>query len=100
MPACLRAYLCACGRAVRALSGGHGSLSDCHYFHHTHTPAPTQRLTHGMLYRKLGKSELVVSEVCLGTMTWGEQCTEEQAHAQLDMAMDEYGVNFVVRALV
>jgi predicted aldo/keto reductase-like oxidoreductase len=56
-----------------------------------------QRLTHGMLYRKLGKSDLVVSEVCLGTMTWGEQTTEEQAHAQLDMAVDEYGVNFVVR---
>ena len=49
-----------------------------------------------MLYRKLGKSDLVVSEVTLGTMTWGEQCTEEQAHAQLDMAFGEYGVNFVV----
>ena len=50
-----------------------------------------------MLYRRLGKSDLVVSEVTLGTMTWGEQCTEEQAHSQLDLACDEYGVNFVVR---
>ena len=62
-----------------------------------HSVKEVERLTHGMLYRKLGKSNLVVSEVCLGTMTWGEQCTEEQAHAQLDMAIDEYGVNFVVR---
>ncbi len=54
-----------------------------------------KRLTHGMLYRKLGKSDLVVSEVALGTMTWGEQVTEEQAHAQLNMAVDEYGVNFI-----
>ena len=65
-----------------------------------HSVKEVERLTHGMLYRKLGKSDLVVSEVCLGTMTWGEQCTEEQAHAQLDMAVDEYGVNFVVRARV
>jgi len=48
-----------------------------------------------MLYRKLGKSDLIVSEVALGTMTWGEQVTEEQAHAQLNMAVDEYGVNFI-----
>ena len=58
-------------------------------------PPPCQRLTHGMLYRKLGKSDLIVSEVALGTMTWGEQVTEEQAHAQLNMAVDEYGVNFI-----
>lgn len=55
-----------------------------------------QRLTHGMLYRRLGKSDLIVSEVGLGTMTWGEQTTEDEAHAQLNMAVDEYGVNFVV----
>jgi len=48
-----------------------------------------------MLYRKLGKSDLIVSEVALGTMTWGEQVTEEQAHAQLNMAFDEYGVNLI-----
>jgi len=59
------------------------------------TQPPHQRLTHGMLYRKLGKSDLIVSEVALGTMTWGEQVTEEQAHAQLNMAVDEYGVNFI-----
>jgi len=47
-----------------------------------------------MKYRKLGASELQVSEVCLGTMTWGEQNTEEEAHQQIDFAIDE-GINFI-----
>lgn len=47
-----------------------------------------------MKYRTLGKSDLLVSEVCLGTMTFGEQNTEAEAHAQLDRAF-ELGVNFV-----
>ncbi len=45
-----------------------------------------------MEYRKLGQSDLKVSTVCLGTMTWGEQNTERQAHEQLDYAWD-HGVN-------
>ena len=32
-------------------------------------------------------TDLVVSEVCLGTMTWGEQNSEADAHAQLDRAV-------------
>ena len=47
-----------------------------------------------MRYKKLGGSDLNVSEICLGTMTFGEQNTEEQSHAQIDMALD-YGVNFI-----
>jgi aryl-alcohol dehydrogenase-like predicted oxidoreductase len=46
-----------------------------------------------MEYRPLGETESKVSAVCLGTMTWGEQNTEAEAHAQMDMAV-EYGVNF------
>lgn len=46
----------------------------------------------GVEYRKLGQSDLKVSTVCLGTMTWGEQNTERQAHEQLDYAWD-HGVN-------
>ena len=42
----------------------------------------------------LGSSDLKVSEICLGTMTFGEQNTEDEAHAQLDMAID-YDVNFI-----
>jgi len=46
-----------------------------------------------MRYRKLGSSDLNVSEVCLGTMTWGEQNTQADADAQIEYALDQ-GVNF------
>lgn len=46
-----------------------------------------------MEYRNLGKSEIKVSSLCLGTMTWGEQNTEQEAHEQLDYAL-ERGINF------
>ena len=47
-----------------------------------------------MQYRPLGTTGLDVSLICLGTMTWGEQNSEAEAHAQLDRAMD-LGINFV-----
>jgi aryl-alcohol dehydrogenase-like predicted oxidoreductase len=47
-----------------------------------------------MKYNKLGSSELSVSEVCLGTMTWGEQNSEAEAHQQLDYAVSR-GINFI-----
>jgi aryl-alcohol dehydrogenase-like predicted oxidoreductase len=47
-----------------------------------------------MDYRKLGGSELKVSAVCLGTMTFGQQNTEVEAHALLDLTA-ERGVNFI-----
>ncbi|NGY06654.1 NADP(H)-dependent aldo-keto reductase [Solimonas terrae] len=47
-----------------------------------------------MQYRPLGRTGLRVSHICLGTMTWGEQNSEAEAHAQLDMALAA-GVNFV-----
>ena len=47
-----------------------------------------------MKYRKLPGTDLEVSEVCLGTMTWGEQNTEADAHAQLDYAL-AHGVNVI-----
>jgi aryl-alcohol dehydrogenase-like predicted oxidoreductase len=47
-----------------------------------------------MQTRKLGASGLDVSLICLGTMTYGSQNTEAEAHAQLDYAID-HGVNFV-----
>ncbi|HVL58130.1 MAG TPA: aldo/keto reductase [Burkholderiaceae bacterium] len=43
---------------------------------------------------KLGRSDLEVSRVCLGTMTWGQQATEAQAHSQLDRAL-ERGIDFI-----
>ncbi|MCX7892821.1 MAG: aldo/keto reductase [Burkholderiales bacterium] len=42
----------------------------------------------------LPNTELSVSRACLGTMTWGEQNTEREAHAQLDCAV-AHGVNFI-----
>lgn len=47
-----------------------------------------------MQYRKLGKTDIDVSVIALGTMTWGEQNTEAEAHAQLDYAV-ERGVNLI-----
>jgi len=46
-----------------------------------------------MQYRKLGISDLNVSLLCLGTMTWGEQNTEAEAFTQMDMAINA-GINF------
>jgi aryl-alcohol dehydrogenase-like predicted oxidoreductase len=47
-----------------------------------------------MEYRRLGRTDIKVSALCLGTMTWGGQNTEADAHWQLDTALD-YGVNFL-----
>lgn len=44
--------------------------------------------------RKLGRTDIRVPSICLGTMTWGEQNTEAEGHAQLDYALDR-GVNFL-----
>jgi aryl-alcohol dehydrogenase-like predicted oxidoreductase len=46
-----------------------------------------------MQYRKLGTTDIDVSVICLGTMTWGNQNTQDQGHAQMDYALDQ-GVNF------
>lgn len=46
-----------------------------------------------MRYRKLGSTDLTVSEICLGTMTWGTQNTQDEAFAQMDHALDA-GVTF------
>ena len=46
-----------------------------------------------MKYRKLGHTDIDVSVICLGTMTWGEQNTPAQAFEQMDYAVAR-GVNF------
>lgn len=48
-----------------------------------------------MQKRKLGSSDLEVPVICLGTMNWGQQNTEQEAHAQLDYAITERGLNFI-----
>ena len=47
-----------------------------------------------MQYRQLGRTDLNVSALCLGTMTWGEQNTAAEAFAQIDRAK-AYGINFM-----
>jgi aryl-alcohol dehydrogenase-like predicted oxidoreductase len=47
-----------------------------------------------MQYRRLGSTDLNVSLICLGTMTWGQQNTPAEGQAQLDYAVDR-GVNFI-----
>ena len=46
-----------------------------------------------MDYRPLGRTDIAVSAICLGTMTWGQQNTEAEGHAQMDYALDR-GINF------
>ena len=46
-----------------------------------------------MNYKKLGNTDLDVSTICLGTMTWGEQNNQKEAFEQMDYALD-CGVNF------
>jgi aryl-alcohol dehydrogenase-like predicted oxidoreductase len=47
-----------------------------------------------MKHRPLGRTGLTVPEICLGSMTWGSQNSEAEAHAQMDYAVDQ-GVNFI-----
>ena len=46
-----------------------------------------------MNYKNLGNTDLKVSTICLGTMTWGEQNTQDEAFEQMNFALDQ-GVNF------
>ena len=45
-------------------------------------------------YNTLGRTDLKVSALCLGSMTWGTQNTAAEGHAQIDMALD-HGINFI-----
>ncbi len=47
-----------------------------------------------MKYKRLGRTDIEVSLLCLGSMTWGEQNTETEAYEQLDYAVDS-GINFI-----
>ncbi|PKA82736.1 aryl-alcohol dehydrogenase-like predicted oxidoreductase [Ulvibacter sp. MAR_2010_11] len=47
-----------------------------------------------MKYTQLPNTTLEVSKICLGTMTWGQQNSEAEGHAQLDLALEK-GINFV-----
>lgn len=57
------------------------------------TPPPGTASAASMEYRRLGRTDLKVSAICLGTMNFGEQCDEAEGHRQMDLALDR-GVNF------
>jgi aryl-alcohol dehydrogenase-like predicted oxidoreductase len=47
-----------------------------------------------MQFKELGRTGISVSQICLGTMTWGQQNTEAEAHEQIEYALDA-GINFM-----
>ena len=47
-----------------------------------------------MQYKKLGRTEIEVSTLCLGSMTWGTQNSEAEGHGQIDISLD-HGINFI-----
>ena len=49
-----------------------------------------------MEFRQLGHTDIKVSGICLGTMTWGQQNTESEGHEQMDYSVD-MGVNFLIQ---
>jgi hypothetical protein len=64
-------------------------LSRCH----ATTMAAKKQTT--MPLRQLGSSDLKVSQVGIGAMMFGLETDEAQSHRLLDIAFDEYGVNFI-----
>ena len=47
-----------------------------------------------MKYNELGQSGIKVSELCLGTMTWGSQNSQDDANKQIEVSLD-HGINFL-----
>ena len=72
-------------------------ISEVTYFTHQFRSLLTksQFPVMSMEYTKLGASELLVSKVCLGSMTWGQQNSEAEGCAQMEYAFKECGINFV-----
>lgn len=58
------------------------------------TVISTKQPASTLQYKKLGDSDLLISEITLGSMTWGNQNTEKEAHDQLSYAFDQ-GINIV-----
>ena len=52
-------------------------------------------LQNGLKMRKLPSTDLVVSELCLGTMMFGDQTSKTDAFDILDAATKDYGINFI-----
>ncbi|KXZ41733.1 hypothetical protein GPECTOR_301g817 [Gonium pectorale] len=83
-------------KGVRASSGWRAQRSVCVVTHASAAPAtaPSKQQLKAADRVTLGDSDLLVSACCLGTMTWGKQNTEAEAHEQLSYAWD-MGINFM-----
>eukprot|EP00252_Welwitschia_mirabilis_P022366 TRINITY_DN602_c0_g1_i1.p1 TRINITY_DN602_c0_g1~~TRINITY_DN602_c0_g1_i1.p1 ORF type:complete len:417 (-),score=64.09 TRINITY_DN602_c0_g1_i1:326-1576(-) len=77
----------------------HAGRCSPNWFRRSRIQAAASASQTSMQYRKLGDSDLVISEITLGTMTWGNQNTEKEAHQQLSYAFDQ-GINILDTAEV
>jgi aryl-alcohol dehydrogenase-like predicted oxidoreductase len=59
------------------------------------SPLSHSSLQNGLKFRKLPRTNIEISELCLGTMMFGEQIGEEESFSQLDVAVKEFGLNFI-----
>ena len=53
-----------------------------------------------MKYKSLGNTDLLVSLICLGTMTWGEQNNENEAFEQMDYSMEKGSISLIQQSTI
>ena len=53
-----------------------------------------------MKFKPLGNTDLQVSLICLGTMTWGEQNTENEAFEQMDYSIEKGSISLIPRNII
>lgn len=70
-----------------------------HVFFITSRTFFSQTLSDGMRYRMIPNTKLEVSELCMGTMNFGDQLSKKTAFSLLDDAVKEYAMNFIVSLL-
>lgn len=88
-------YLSLLATGSRALSSTTPAASQTKRIKQVVKTVDVPGLERGMDYVKLGDSELVVSNICMGTMTFGNQNTIDQGVEQLATAFGQYGCNFL-----
>lgn len=70
-------------------------LNEQSSYESVHEVREIKGLQEGLRMRKIPNTEIVVSELCLGTMMFGDQVSKMQAAEQLDLATKTYGLNFI-----
>ncbi|KAL5990577.1 hypothetical protein ACLOJK_011479 [Asimina triloba] len=85
------AFLCSKGQNSRLKFYGSGALNPRRSYV---APIRAKQAENSIQYRKLGDSDLNISEITLGTMTFGEQNTEKEAHEMLSYAFEQ-GINIL-----